>query len=163
MALLSKSVHIASSKAPPACYAAITMHFTTLLATSGPFLKYNQQQPACGCGRDRVGDGKPRWKHAMAVATPEFVVLLAESTAYGWLARKDLEVVVRTLPGPQVSCTAGIVCGGSLAKGGAAKATVLEQFVPWLAEGGEAVTTADGGGAGKGARPEAKLRRARSW
>ena len=35
------------------------------------------------------------------------------------------------------------MCGGSLVKEGTAKATVLEQFVPWLAEGGEAVTTAD--------------------
>ena len=82
----------------------------------------------------------------------EVVVVLADSTSYGWLERPEVtgcEVVVRTLPGLRgVSCTSAIACGGSLvkegtAKEGTAKETVLDQITAWLVAGGESVVPAD--------------------
>ena len=81
----------------------------------------------------------------MAVELPSHVVLLADSTAYGWLREEGTPVVsgaglvVRQLPASGTPCTAAIVCGGSLVKPGTrSKAegrqgkTILEEIMPWL-------------------------------
>eukprot|EP00435_Cladocopium_sp_Y103_P035754 s3156_g9.t1 len=93
---------------------------------------------ACGTERRSVRLRDPASQGGGAatamVGDPYATVLLADSTAYGWLPTASLEggdMVTRP------KCFASIVCGGSLVKPGRKPVTILDQFMSdWILTGG---------------------------
>lgn len=84
------------------------------------------------------------------MAAPEFALVLADSTAYGWLENSALggtELVhrnVATSAEQRSALVAAVVCGGSLIKKGSAGPCAVDVLTTeWLLKGGAAAFAAE--------------------